>query len=183
MKKNICGWPSCFLCKSYFCCSFRTAVPILLKFGTPIHYEMTNQKKIWWPFCFLCKFYFCCRFRTALLILLKFGTWNHYKKTKLFFYNFVSILWSSKRLYYLDFSSQKYIKLIKKEYYTIVVMHGMFMKSITYNLCYLALTLVGPIGLYLGVTSLFDLLVLFGGCNVNWTKACRLLNKLTRETA
>jgi len=27
------------------------------------------------------------------------------------------------------------------------------------------------IGLYLGVTSLFDLLVLFGGCNVNWTEA------------
>jgi len=28
------------------------------------------------------------------------------------------------------------------------------------------------IGLYLGVTSLFDLLDLFGGCNVNWTEAC-----------
>jgi len=34
------------LCKSHFCCSFRTAVPILLKFGTPIHHKITKRKKI-----------------------------------------------------------------------------------------------------------------------------------------
>jgi len=43
---NLISRPSCLLCKSYFCCSFRTAVPIWLKFGTPIHYEMTKRKKI-----------------------------------------------------------------------------------------------------------------------------------------
>jgi len=82
-KKNIFRQPSCFLCKSYFSSSFKTAVPILLKFGTPIYYKMTKRRKKngWRPFCYLCKSYFCCSFRTAVPILLKFGTPIYYKMT------------------------------------------------------------------------------------------------------
>jgi len=44
-EKNIFWRPSVFLCKFYFYCSFRTAVPILLKLGTPIYYKMKKTEK------------------------------------------------------------------------------------------------------------------------------------------